>query len=627
MTATFEYDIDDLTVSFTASSTTGFYTVQWAFGDGTSGIGLTPSHTYDSYGTKNVVVSYIEIGTGNPTTYKGKVLTFTLKDPNNLDPVDITTTNIFKDKPFYLPPACTGDVVISASIEQLQDKILYTSGETKVWSASINFAQVPIEGTATIELYVDPSQFESHPSDSWIVSNDYKIENLNYIPAFYDRGEILVEPRLGLTEDENSSFDVTCEMNLQFPSFPAWYEGTLTYGSKVTENLVNSDNSETNVGTVSVGSHSTWNFTMGTWSGIPPIEVKEVIDHNKDSADQTMIKRGCLSSPQFQFLITNKLESKVVLSSIMIKFYFYYTTTNMLMDVRQSGSFKQEVSKLFTLAKGTEENRVTGLDYPLFGITEGYDDGEIVKVFGFYQKWLTDELVYYPSCIVLSAVEGTYGTDYPTFLWKSERVVTTTDFERMAYKGMSGGDYIKVLTPQVLAYDDHYRIIDVSTNDVDESSTEFTITTVPNSTIDDKVTIEELQSYISKIKFFDAEIDYASSVVINRSQINPIFYETLYKTYRKAPVLQSTMGEPLNYVNFTINDYGSYFPIFNGGSIELSNNLRHCDDGIRSSEVLNFSNTEANNFGIYNPTKYKYKVKFKADYGVYEDMYVEENFE
>ncbi|MFA5760458.1 MAG: PKD domain-containing protein [Dehalococcoidales bacterium] len=623
------------------------YLVVWNFGDGTTATGKSITHTYASAGTYSILIGYKD---GLQDEY-GTIKSVVIHSPDDL--TDIKNGNAFADKPLYLPPECNGDVRITAEITKLSESLNYTKeSKTSSWDASINFAGgdagvdgIPIPAETAIDVYVDAAEFEAHPSDDWIVTADKKIENLKYIPAFYSYGSVVVSIALKETTDENNAFDVKCGMQMQFPSYPDWYEGTLTYTSKVMTNLITSSNSETLIPTTSPGVTHNEEFTIGKFSGMPPIELKDVLNYNIDTSGQTVIERACLSTPQFYFQITNNLATAVTIGNIKITFKFYYDENGLLMNTRSEGAKSKELNYLYTLPAGSEDNRVTGLNYPLFGVIDGFKLAEVIRVFGYYAKWDSVNDVYIPTCLTLEPITSSIGTDHPAVLYKSyidvmdapTRGITQNDFERLAYKGNADdNDYCKVLTPQLLASNDNYRTINVRCKQLSDDSTTYTygaspdstdtifeITTTPNTTIDEEILATDLTTHIDKLRFFNCEYAFATSIDIPREEIDPVFRERLYTTYKEAPILQSILGEPLYFVNFTINDYGVYFPIEHGKSLEFSDSLSHApNDGVRSSDIFIYSNTTPNKFGIVSPTKYKYRVRFYYEYAVFQDAFV-----
>jgi hypothetical protein len=639
------------TISGTVSAVSGnIYSVIWDFGDGSgSAPGSSATYTYSAVGTYTIYISYKD---GKQDEY-AVIKTVTIKTGNELE---FTKTDAFSDKPLYLSPECSGDVRITAEITKLNDTLNYnTRPDNSAWTASINFATgntgIPIAASSTIDLYVDAGEFEVHPSDDWIVATDKKIENLKYIPAFYTQGNIVITARIMETDDVNDNFDINCGLQWQFPTYPDWYEGTMTYTSSIMRNLIISNAKESYIPATSPGVANDFQFVIKSFGGMPPIELKDTLDYNKDTSGQTVINRACLSTPQFFFQLKNNLAYSVTLSNVSISFNFTYNETDLLMNTRSEGSKPRELNYLFTLPKGNEDTRMSGLNYPLFGVIDGFKIDEVIRVFGYYNKWDDTNSVYYPTCLTLLPIVSSIGTDHPAVLYKSyidvadapTRGITLQDYERLAYKGNSDdGDYCKVLTPQILASDDHYRTINVRCKQslietdillgdkqsyiygasCDSSDTIFELNTAINTSIDEEMYASDLTTYIEKIRFFNCEYAFATSVDIPREEISPVFREKLYTTYKNAPILQSTLGEPLYFVNFTINDYGEYFPISHGQTLEFSDSLSHAPiDGVRSSDIFIYSNTNPNVFGIISPEKYKYKVKFNYSYDIYQDAF------
>ena len=448
-------------------------------------------------------------------------------------------SDVFAGKPFYLPPEATGDITITPIIETLQEKINPISSNWLNWTASMNFTTVIIPGTTSVDLYVDPTTFESHTSDQWIVQNDKKIENLKYIPAFYDSGFIKVVLTLSDTEDDEDHFNATCDMKVMFPNYPTWYEGGLAYDSQELKEFIKSNNQETMVGSVSPGFRDTFTFNMGTWSGMPPVEFKSVKDYNEAAsvvATAIPITRGCLTTPVFKFTVTNHLSESISLGSVQIGFDYTYNDHGIFMDMVTTGNIQGELYEIRTLPKGADKNRSVTLKdkYPIYGVVQGFDlfpTCEIVKVWGWYDKYASTENVYYASCLPLFPCEGTFGTNFPTAIWKSDRLVSEYDFKRIAEKGRTNNDVCKVVTPQILAAgdytgnDQYFRTVKVRCKDVnnnynvsyDSKDTIFEITTAPATSayIDDACTEADLLSNISKVTFFNVEKDFATVVELS----------------------------------------------------------------------------------------------------------------
>ena len=216
--------------------------------------------------------------------------------------------------------------------------------------------------------------------------------------------------------------------------------------------------------------------------------------------------------------------------------------------------------------------------------------------------------------------------DFATCLYKSAAYpLKREDFIRITNGKWMSSDGINVLDAPTLAASDHYRCIDVKVKDdksPDDEDAIFVITTRVNDGIDANITESDLTTYIETMHFFDVSVPFETSIEIPRSDISTAFRETLWQTYDKAPVLESVVEEPLYYVNFSINDFATLVPIYNGGSMKFSDSLSHAVDGIRSGDIFWMDGKTPNVINIQNPTKHKYKVKFKCDYEVYKDVYI-----
>jgi len=200
------------------------------------------------------------------------------------------------------------------------------------------------------------------------------------------------------------------------------------------------------------------------------------------------------------------------------------------------------------------------------------------------------------------------------------------DFIRISQHGTDdSSDYLKVITPQMIASDDYYHTIDVKIQDDlpdNDETAIFIITTKVNDDVDDKITTTELTDNISKLRFYNVEKSFDEVATVARSEINPVFYERLYNTYKDSVVLQSRLDEPLYYIEFLVNNFATSIPIYNNGTVMFSDQLTHCIDGTRSSELFFFDKTKPNIINVVNPTNHKYKVKFHVDYHVYKNVYV-----
>jgi len=533
--------------------------------------------------------------------------------------------DVFANKPFVLPPECTGDINITANITELSDRKIYTQpNNNSAISSYIVYNNVEVSANGTIEIEVDPVTLVTPPSG---IITDYNLDNLFMIPAFYDIAEITINYTVNDTEDPNGHFDVKWGAKVALAdAMPTWYEGNYTYDSNVMLNIIKGMSSEVSYPSAAIYTTMISTFTMDTWPGMPPIVLDWFHDTDANGNSTYDIKRGLLTPLKFKFTATNNLAYNCILNNVHIQFTWYYRTDNLMMNMRSEGDKKQQYAKIFTLPKGSEQTRTPGLDYPIYGITQGYQLDEIIKVYAFYDTYLDKQNVYFPTCVELLPMPNTSGPDFPTCIWKAAAVMSEDDFIRISQHGTDdSSDYLKVITPQMIASDDYYHTIDVKIQDDlpdNDETAIFIITTKVNDDVDDKITTTELTDNISKLRFYNVEKSFDEVATVARSEINPVFYERLYNTYKDSVVLQSRLDEPLYYIEFLVNNFATSIPIYNNGTVMFSDQLTHCIDGTRSSELFFFDKTKPNIINVVNPTNHKYKVKFHVDYHVYKNVYV-----
>jgi hypothetical protein len=412
------------------------------------------------------------------------------------------------------------------------------------------------------------------------------------------------------------------------PEVPSWYDESYNdYNHAYMQSIIKGTTSDVNVDLLAINTVvPISNFKVDAWGGMPPLVLKWYSEPLASGGTSTAVHRACLSPPRFKFTATNGLATAVVLGTVYIYWVWNYRQDNLLMDLRPESGHSDDYSQLYTLPKMSE---TTGsvTEFPLYGVVKGYRTNEVIKVYAFFDEWVSDGDYYFPTCHVMEAVEETAGSNFPACVWKaSGNPVGYEDYMRMSYIGMdNSSEYVKVITPQIIASDEHYRTIEVKLAsgyiDTDEDAT-FEITIKPNNDIDDSITVGELAANIETVRFFDVETPFAETVKVNRSEINPIFYERLNQNYKTSVVLQSVLDEPLYFIEFMVNNYPLFVPIYNGQTLYMSDSQVHCTDGVRSSKMFNFATSIPNVITIQNPTKHKYKVKLNVDYDVYKDVYV-----
>jgi len=264
---TFTFTKADKTITCVATNCTSVY---WTFGDGSQGVGTSTSHTYSDYGTYNIFIDYLEVGADGDR--KATVRTVKIDGSSGTDD-DSELTNIspdiFSKKPIIIPAECTGDISITASIQDLdtpeqQDK----SQQSDQVSAYISFSNITIPASEEIEIEIDKDTTKS-TSVSGATVSECDLTNLEFIPAFYTSGSINVQYVVGEVEDEDDEFNFKPDIKISFPdAFEVcpWYEGNLSYDSQVMKNLMKSDNSEVEFPNITEGTTIFHTFSIAQWS-------------------------------------------------------------------------------------------------------------------------------------------------------------------------------------------------------------------------------------------------------------------------------------------------------------------------------------------------------------------------
>lgn len=611
----------------------------------------TATNIFTTYGRKSVTVSFQHSVNGS---YYGKWMTlskdFDIKNPNEGELDGILKEDVFKSKPIIIPAECTGDITLTATIEDLNgpgEVYKETAYSTSI-GYSINFGTVLVPGNTRISLPFDKSTntattFVGSPGTR--VTDADNINKIGYIPAFYQTGNVNITYSIVDTEDTNSNFDVVWDLWMEFPTLETqvpWMEGNYATSSQIFKNIIRSDNAEANFASVAEYSIDTKQFNISTWNGIPPFVIKEFID---EPATTIMIKRAMLADPKFYVVAQNKLSSNVTLGFVLVEFTWNFNPHDLLMNMSPNWTSRQKRQKIFTLPKGAEATRRTGLDFPLYAVVDGYKrfsatkPDEIVKVYAQWDEYHDDaeDGYLFPTFVKLEPVPNMYGTDYPTCLYKSG--TRSGDTLTPAYP-MKRNDFVRITSetgwestdkaividaPSIAAYEE-YRTINVKVKggtSPDSSFATFIVETMPNDSDNfPTITKAELEANVKKLHFYNYVCDFATSVEINRSSIDPIYYETLWQTYHRAAKLESVIEEPLYYVLFTVNDYPTAVPIYHNDSVKFSDTLSHAIDGVRSSELFKMDGVTPNIINMRLPTKHKYKVKFHYPYQVYKDIYI-----
>jgi hypothetical protein len=610
--------------------------VQWNFGDGSSmGSGNPTSHTYAAAGSYSIIAIYLDGEMDSHGASTSVTVSSSGKDPSG----DYSNTDIFNKKPIIIPKDCTGDITLSASIQDLDtpdstNKTDYSSS----LAGSITLTGVTLAGTDTIEYEFDYTTTMDSTISGATVSK-CKLDVFEYIPAFYGNCSIAVEGCYYETEDEDSKCDVTFDFKMAIYAevLPSWYETSLQYDKATWKKLIKSSNTEAYFTTMGENTTHTQYFTIDSFSQLPPFIIKDYFDEQAT----TTVTRAVLPPPKFKLILTNNLASSVTLSSIVLNMTWNYSPNGTLMNMTGIKSTDNKSAVIMTLPKGSETGRISSLNYPVYAVVQGYTISDPpVKMWAQWNEYYSDGDYYYPTVVPLTAVSGTSSSDYATCLYSTAanddpNPLTSDDFIRIVYNDWMDSDGIIARRARDLAAMDHYRNINVKVKDAsgndgynpDATDAVFVIETTPNDTVDDYITESDLTTYISTIHYYNVAVDFSNTISINRSSIDPVFRETLWSTYDKSAVLESITQEPLYYINFTINGYAQMVPImdsntYSGSCVKFSDSLSHAIDGVRSSDIFYMDGKTNNVINVQSPTKDKYKVKFKVDYDIYQNIYV-----
>lgn len=537
--------------------------------------------------------------------------------------------NVFADKPFILPADCNGDVSIVAYISDLKKSTMNSQSEMQTaLGAYVVYNNIPFTSSETRDIIIDP--YNKKCNQDWMT--DESLWTLEKIPAFYDNCLVELKYTVAESDDIDGYFNFKFGLKMEFATaLPTWFTSgnptSYNYDSKVMADMIKSSNNEMKFPSAEVYTTMTCNFVINTWNGLPPFKLGRYADKDTNGNWGTEVLRGLFTTPRFKLSITNDSGANVFMNNLGISFTWNYRTDNTLMDVRNNKR-SSEYAKLYTLPKGSELNLPDNATFPLFAIVDGYNKLEdIIKVYGVYDNYQPSMKRYFASYIPMTGIPETTNSSMkvPT-VWKSNWGINKDAFARMAYRAVNPQyETVKIITPKLAASDDYYRSIDVKIKDSNYDSAKdcvFIITTKATNSVQGGITQQELNNNIEKIHYFNVEKPFAETVEVARTEIDKIFYERLYQTYKNSVILQSIQDEPLYSIKFTVNDYATFIPIYHNGEVQFADDLSHCSDGNRSSTLFYFDNNTPNRINIQNTTADVYQIKFKVKYNVLKDVYV-----
>lgn len=596
------------------------------FGDGSQSAALSGTHEYKVAGNYTVRIKFTVNVSGIQNSLEtSKSITVTIEDINDPDdpdppspppkPDDPTPTikeDIFSARPLIITPECTGTVRVNATIEDVRKYTERTQNKTYSCDFAFSTTSIEIGGSSVYTLVID--------KDSMSGFNTL----IEYIPAFYDSGRIIIE----YTISSGGGFDILWDAVMYASTNPEWYPYNTALDSEIMLSMISSDNTDANYPSAGKNTTFTQYFNVSKWPGIPPFEI--------DVNPARSVSMAVLYDPAFQITATNKLSTSVSISNLTVKFQFSYNEFGLLTNIPMAKMGNRYNSEIF-FAPGVPNITDFASYEPLYvwAVLDGYVTKgsstenikgssawptEVVKVFGHYDEKDSDSNLFATS-LELTQIDFPSKMDAP--LYRSSVEMSTRAWQVIS-NAPSNSEYVSVVTPQLIASSDEYRtitVIEKDGNTVFGTESVFVIDIVPNSNNDDLLTDNDILDNLEKLRFYDFATDFATHLEVPRSSVNPMFYERMGQTYKNAVVLQSVIEEPLNFIEFTFNDWATYIPIYDGQTLEFSDELSFATDGIRSSEFINFSKTLPNKINIKNP-KNRYRVNFTVDYDKFKNTYV-----
>lgn len=591
-------------------------------------------------------------------------------------------TNVPIDK-IYISDLCNGSISLSAEIEEMNIKFPDIHNDIKHVECSVSikdrddFETFIIEGE---ELYYIDISYDS--------PNGENLDYLRYIPAFYKNGTINLDLIIADTDDPDSDVDLMCDI-LVFvkpEDKPEWYPYDLNLRSAVPDDdwysdepdkkgisyaidgIITSPSKNTQLNGMGTNTNVPFVFNMNSWVGFMPL--KPVFPpYMKPS-----VRMGVLPPLSFRLYIKNNREDDVELSNITISFSFSYDPKATLMNIgsKNSSDFCELYCGPLKLPGDSDlyenDDEPTGDNRYLWAIIDGYDGGtdteeeEVVKVYGYYVSYNKDKKAYENNVIALKPVNETGGTNFPPIVYKSDSaVLDKIENNRMALGRRLGNEKAWVVTQIEICRGDKFKDIEVvskkQSDPEDENSeyiycdpndidAEFFITVklrddVKEVTIDGGLTEDEFNAVIQKLKFFnvdvpfipyDSEEDDTSGMIVPRSSINKIFYDTLYDNYKNSVVLVTKRDEVEPFVRIKINNNQleeplDWIPIYNGKPIKFNESLTRCTDGLRTRDIWFFGDKTdddavANVIEVDMDTDKRYRIVFGLDITEYKFAHV-----
>jgi hypothetical protein len=425
----------------------------------------------------------------------------------------------------------------------------------------------------------------------------------------------------------------------------------------VMDGMINSPNKDITYDSMAANTSVPLSFSINAWNGFRPI-VNNFPPFNPE------IRMGLLPPVSFKLYIKNNLASNVVLSQLTVSFKFNYNSNAALMCI--GSAVASEFCQMYCGPKkmdGDSTDGLTGPDRELWAILDGYDLSEVVKVYGYFDKWNDVKKRNEPQVVVLLPVEETGGSNFPPVVYKSKAaVIPKFDNDRMIYRGFHSGENAWPVTQKELCMSTKFKNVTVISAKLDVGTLTYSYCSpndenagfyvfvelrndIEETTVEDGLTQAEFDAAMKTMRYFNLERTYVQSVspthsylpgeakiAFSRKQINKVFYDTLYDTFENVLVLTSQRDDCEPFVNIRINQNQlseplGWIPMYDGKPLMFHESLAKCSDGVRCRDILFFGTKDegtphANVIEIDYDTKKPYDVMFTITVSEYENMHV-----
>lgn len=535
----------------------------------------------------------------------------------------------------YIPNTCSGEITVSANIHEVSDKVIDNNTKQRSYEFSSSYTAVSINGGDTHVITIEG--------------------DLDYIPAFYSNGNIVIHTTVGSTDDLDGGVDLLYDavMYISQSNKPSWYPYDTNYDSDVMTSLITSPKKDAVYSSIAANTSIQTNFSICSWTGIRPI--LRVVNPNEDNS-----LMGCLPSTSFRITIKNNLSSSIILSNVTISVSFSYSMDSPLMQL--GNKTIDNVSYLYPGPKYVGDTN-------LWTIIDGYEPDEVIKVFGYFYETINNKGVL--KTVSLLPVEETGGSNHAAIVWKSaEPIVPEADRDRILTRGLREGEKALVITPAIICQDSHFKNVVVlckkRTDIIVDNTPSYMLCSpsdedaiffvkvvlnknIEEATVENGIEEDDFNDAISRMFFFNVDTPFLpyddddvdsikeeKMMQVKRKDISDIFYDTLGSNYEESVILVSVRDDIEPRIEIKINSYKDWIPIYNNKAIRFSESLMTCTDGVRSRDIWFFgeksdpkalSNTIKINDNPDIGKDHRYDVSISVSYMEYKSIHIHEYIE